>query len=520
MAARDEQAMASFAFPVNGEANFAGASDSGADVIFDTTQSLSGRDTPACSHRWLGTYAEICTPDVYAIRGGHSSLVAASPRRDTQSETWFAGVSADGQHVFFETHDRLRGSDHDQSLDIYERYRGKLRLISTGSLPRSRTYPPYFHTSSDDGRHVFFETRQRLIPGDKDQANDIYERFEGETRLVSTDLGPDESKGASFLGSSADGGTVFFGLGRYAHRRIYSRSNATTTLLATGEFGGIARDGSSLFFSTTESLSPLDVDEGKLDVYEVSGAGTKLSSTGIGSIDAAFGARFAGASEDGEHVFFYTEEGFLTTDSSPGRDGNEQVDIYERSAGTTERVTADRPDVDNEDAPYFEFLGSSPRGERSFFWTDGRLVAADTDETFDIYERFNGVTRIASVGPMGGNGEFDVMPAGEFLSDTGPFHRKPVHGERVFFETDESLVAQDKDRSYDAYSWRGGSIELISTGPRDSKRKRQPLAWLAGASTDGSRAFFETGAPLVRADRDTFQDVYERHNGRTRLISR
>ena len=44
-------------------------------------------------------------------------------------------------------------------------------------------------------------------------------------------------------------------------------------------------------------------------------------------------------------------------------------------------------------------------------------------------------------------------------------------------------------------------------------------AIFGGASADGARVFFGTAEPLVSADTDTEQDVYERSGGQTTLVS-
>ncbi len=44
------------------------------------------------------------------------------------------------------------------------------------------------------------------------------------------------------------------------------------------------------------------------------------------------------------------------------------------------------------------------------------------------------------------------------------------------------------------------------------------VAW-AGATPDGSRAYFTTPEPLVPEDTDAVNDVYERHGDRTTLVS-
>ncbi len=55
-----------------------------------------------------------------------------------------------------------------------------------------------FEAASTDGTRVFFSTTEPLLPADKDQAKDIYERHDSITSLVST--GPQAGNGHSTPG--------------------------------------------------------------------------------------------------------------------------------------------------------------------------------------------------------------------------------------------------------------------------------------------------------------------------------
>ena len=111
-----------------------------------------------------------------------------------------------------------------------------------------------------------------------------------------------------------------------------------------------------------------------------------------------------------------------------------------------------------------------------------------------------------STGPTGGNGAFDGFFAGA-----------SADGSRVFFVTVEPLVSADTDTEQDVYERSGGQTTLVSTGPAGGNGATG--AGFAGASADGSRVFFVTIEPLVSADTDRTQDVYERSGGQTTLVS-
>ncbi len=61
-------------------------------------------------------------------------------------------------------------------------------------------------------------------------------------------------------------------------------------------------------------------------------------------------------------------------------------------------------------------------------------MAADTDNAWDVYQRFNGTTTRISTGAINGNGAFGASFAGA-----------SADGTRVFFTTSEQLVASDTD---------------------------------------------------------------------------
>ena len=117
-----------------------------------------------------------------------------------------------------------------------------------------------------------------------------------------------------------------------------------------------------------------------------------------------------------------------------------------------------------------------------------------------------GQTTLVSTGPAGGNGAFEADFAGA-----------SADGSRVFFVTGEPLVSADTDAFEDVYERSGGQTTLVSTGPAGGNGAFD--GFFAGASADGSRVFFGTGEPLVSADTDAFEDVYERSGGQTTLIS-
>ena len=253
-----------------------------------------------------------------------------------------------------------------------------------------------------------------------------------------------------------------------------------------------------------------DTDSAK-DVYERTGSTTTHISIGPNGGNGSPNAFFEAASIDGSRVFFNTAESLVSSDTDGFRD------IYQRSGGTTTHVSIG-PDGGNGNQPAL-FGGISLDGSRVFFETRESLVAGDTDGAcpdtsepplfillcFDVYERTGGNTTWLS---SGGNG-----------SHNASFAAISQEGGRIFFQTTEALVAADTDPgARDVYERFGATTNLISQGPAGGTGNH--LADFVGASTDGTRVFFQTYEQLVASDTDaTWLDVYERNAGATTLIT-
>lgn len=158
------------------------------------------------------------------------------------------------------------------------------------------------------------------------------------------------------------------------------------------------------------------------------------------------------------------------------------------------------------------YRGSSADGEVVFFESEEQLVPGDTDNKRDLYARSfdetvgeDGayVTREVSVGPTGGNDAYNVL-----------FEQAASDGGRVFFSTEESLVAADTDRETDVYvrELKAGTTKLVSLGAAaclPGCGNGEFPSGFAGARSD--EVFLVTAERLVPAlDSDGAIDIYER----------
>jgi hypothetical protein len=420
----------------------------------------------------------------------------------------FLAVSDDGSRALFSTTEALVPGDTDFRIDVYERAGGITRLLSTGPTGGNSAFDATFGGASSDGLRVFFTTSERLVPGDTDNARDVYLRTGGATTLIST--GPAGGNGdadADITGITDDGTLAFFVTNEQLTSAdqdtsfdIYSRSDTTTELISTGPgvgngphtavFNGASADGSEVVFTTSEQMDVADTDL-RPDIYMRTAGTTSLVSIGPNGGNGAIDPIFFDISTDGTKVFFETNESLVTADTDSA------ADVYERDGSTTALVSAGG--VASNAANY---AGSSADGSRVFFETDESLSGADVDSVSDVYERFSGTTTLISTGPSDGPGAFPAF-----------FRAASTDGARVIFSTAKALTAADVDSFADVYETSGGTTILISAGTAGLP------AFFSQASADGSSVFFLTQEELSGSDTDSQADVYRVNGGTTLLIS-
>jgi hypothetical protein len=121
-------------------------------------------------------------------------------------------LSADGNRAFFETEDALLPGDTNGVNDVYEweakgtggcesesQNGGCLALISSGTSPD----PSYFADASANGDHAFFFTSQRLVPSDRDELVDIYDAGVGAGLASQNESLPPPCSGIACQGAAA-----------------------------------------------------------------------------------------------------------------------------------------------------------------------------------------------------------------------------------------------------------------------------------------------------------------------------
>ena len=167
---------------------------------------------------------------------------------------------------------------------------------------------------------------------------------------------------------------------------MYERSTGTTRRVSSGPnsngpfdafLQGTSRDGSRVFFVTSEPIVAGDTDTAS-DIFERSGGTTTLVSAGAINGNGSHGAGYSGASANGKRVFFFTTEQLSTGDTDA------VFDIYERSNGTTKLVSVGGA---SNSTFHSWFAGASADGSRVYFHTSEPFVSIDGDVMQDVYEQ-------------------------------------------------------------------------------------------------------------------------------------
>lgn len=461
---------------------------------------------PMVSHTTTAAWrhAALAAASSLAFLAPAPSLAAPAPRALTLATpgTELRGVqfwklSDDGKRMFFQTDENLLPADNDSVVDVYERFSGQTRLVSGGTAGTNAT----LEVITPDGTRALFTTTESLDAADTDATLDLYERHAGGVlRLITPGV-----QQPFDVAISDDGTRVFFateeallpGDTDTATDFYERRSTGDLTLVTPGTqntdtgLGGISSDGTRFRFITDEPLLPLDTDTAR-DLYERTSAGSlRLISTGGANEDID---GFA-ASADGTRVYFETREAIPGTG-----DVDDGLDIYEREpSGGLRLVTM--PDSAPFDAE--RIIHVSRDGRRVTFPTLRPALPADTNSVRDLYQRTDAGLRLISAGGDGPAEDAGLPSA----SDDGTV---------VYFRTEVAVPGTgDTDTSADLYR-RGAdeSVALVSGGNQNI-----PVTAHA-ASADGSRIFFSTNENIGATDEDGLRDVYEGAPGAApRLLS-
>ena len=465
----------------NGEfsAQWVGSTPDGSHVFFQTDEPLVSADDDTF---W----------DIYDRHAGTTDLVSVSqPGTVELRDAQFSGVSDDGSRVFYTTNEQMTPDDDDLSTDVYERFAGQTTLLAPGpaGTPEFNNGVD-FRGASADGTKVFLASNLQLTDDDEDGSFDVFQYVAGVLTRISTGTNDNEPDDLSYQGSSDDGSVMVFWAAVQLtaddhddQYDLYQHADGETSLLTVDpddgdvstmpEFQWLSPEGSRMAFTTDESLAAEDLDTA-VDVYLSTPVGLQLVT---GSADGD--AFFDGANADLSTVVFRTDAAALPVDT------DDLPDVYAWHDGAVSLVSTGPLDNNTMDDPGSDFV--SPDGSRILFTTEFPLTAGDTDDLDDLYERSAGQTHLLT--PGSGNFEVDN-------------HWATPDGSRVFYETEEPVVATDTDTRRDVYENTGGVVSQVSKGnsPFNSDFR--------GVTDDGLRVFWESLGPGTPDDTDAGFDVF------------
>jgi hypothetical protein len=371
---------------------------------------------------------------------------------------------------------------------------------------------------------------------------------------------------------SADGETIFFtvnpggcsgtdaqgdqqtGFGPPA-RELYARLGARGTVAISepslancaecdtsspqdAHFVGASRDGSKVFFLTTQSLLPEDSSGNDLYEYDFDApAGHRISRVSRGSATAgALG--LAATSDDGSRVYFVAE-GMLAGQNAAGAQpvaGGDNLYVALRRcangesgcANPEERTTfiATLESSDEQWAPNGESpMNVTPDGRYLVFTSFADITPDDTTHSEQVF-RYDAVSERlirVSIGEGGynddGNAEeaqtriprplFGVESSQRIGADQHPAVSND--GSVVVFSSSLALTPQavEDPPVVNIYEYRAGHVYLISDGRTTTVTEYANGSKLIGVSTSGRDVLFETFGALLAQDTDEGVDVYD-----------
>jgi hypothetical protein len=326
---------------------------------------------------------------------------------------------------------------------------------------------------------------------------------------------------------------------------LYAWSNGSVALVNSGvsdahlaaPSGAISSDGNRVYFSASEDGS-LYLREGN-QVRLVSQPGDFQIASTDGSV--AFYTK-------ANHLFRYQAKPEETTDLTPSGEVQGVLGVsadgaylyYESASGLKlwheGTITPVAPGADAVNWPPSTGQARvSADGTKLLFSSSASLTGYDNAgaqtklpvaELF-LYDAASKQTACASCNPTGERPSGSSSVPGALANGVGEeatqaYKPRPLSadGNRVFFDSSDSLALQDTNGQTDVYQWEApgegscvggtlvnaGCVSLLSSG-RDS----EPSEFI-DASTDGSDAFFLTAASLVKADPGSV-DLYDARVG-------
>ena len=402
------------------------------------------------------------------------------------------GASADHSLVFFEANEAFPGTGaavgEPNENNLYQSVDGQLSLVNV--LPDGKTeanasfgghQEVYSHAISEDGSRVFWTDMN---------TGEVYVRENGLSTV------PVSEGSAQFWTATPDGRYAFYTEGERLWR-FDVESGARTELAGTGAqvqgVIGTSDNGETVYFAAGAALAPgatpqacesgnngsgcnLYVRQGATTTFIAVLAGNNLVGSANNDWDAALSGRTAEVTPDGDALVFMSSESLTGYDNL--------------GAGYNEVPTR------MDEVYVYEAQGAE----------GGHLFCVSCSRSGEPIQN-NIMTHnggIAAFLPISWSPTY--LP--HWLSDDGS---------RVFFDSEQPLVAQDTDGTQDVYEWErdgtgscqesAGCVYLLSAGTSEA------ASWFIAASGTGDDVFIATRSPLVREDGNESYNLFDARVG-------
>jgi hypothetical protein len=458
----------------------------------------------------LDTFAyagpEICAPcfvdgssgiPVHEPDGSLTQGMKGSITQISAAPSGFVGkrISADGSHLVFGSTSKLEPAGNNGTVSIYD------RNLSNSSTQVVSTMPNGSTMSGEVGELDMSENGSRVVVGkgvSTDAAGNHYWHpyMHIGTSSESVDLAPGTSAGVLYAGMSADGSEVFF----TTTDALVSADEDTSADLYEAEVGPGGGPATLRLLSGPEPAPAAGNVNGCDPTANADGnnwnavGGASPNTCGVVAVGGG-----GGVASDGGAVYF------LSPEAIGGEGSANQPNLFVVQPGNAPQFVATleaenplvRDSVKDSEVHHFGDFQTTSDGEFAAFTTKLPLDPSYNNAGFgEVYrygldtETLNCVSCIPTEAPPTTSATLPVGGLG--LDNEG----------RVFFNSREQLTAVDKNGNQDAYEWKEGRVQLISTGtsPNDVS--------LLGVDRGGADVYFFTRDTLVPND----------HNGQAMKI--